>query len=207
VTLWVIFYPHPLYAALATAMVYPLLALTICYVYRGWMKGGDDEKSVYPSVVEAFIVPSIALALRAVLDINTIDYSNGWLIVIIFTIGLFILYQIPTGGFRPRKKSGYMFLALFPLFTFFYSIGLVITLNKIADNSSPQEFTTIVVKKEVDSGKIRTYHLILAPWGELTENEKVKVSYDKFSNVEKSDSVTVFQYRGYLRMPWVEIGH
>lgn len=206
ITLWTIFYPHPHYAAMTTAIVYPLIALTICYNYRGLMKGGDDEKSVYPSVAEAFILPGIALALRAVLDINTIDYSNGWLIIIIFTIGFFILYQIPTGGFRPGKKSRYVFLALFPLFTFFYSLGLVVTLNKIADNSSPREFITTVVKKEIDSGKVRTYHLILAPWGSLSENEKVKVSYEKFSNTDEKDSVNVFQYRGYLGMPWVEMG-
>lgn len=206
VTVWALFFPTPYNAAVLTCMVYPFLALLLCYHYRGWMKVEGDEKSVYPSVAEAFILPSIALALRALLDISTIDYSNGWLLVAVFGIGLYILYMIPTGGFKPRNKNGYVLMAIFPLFTAFYSFGFVISINKIADSSTPQEFPTTVVKKRIDSGKITTYHLVLSPWGELTENEEVKVSKSEFDSINIDEQVTVYQYEGFLKMPWIEVG-
>jgi hypothetical protein len=115
------------------------------------------------------------------------------------------LYQIPTGGFYPKKSSDYVFLILFPLFTFCYGYGTVTLINWKADQSKPELYPTIVIDKKIEDGKIKTYHLTLKFWGGLTENEDVKVDYNDFQQVNINDSVTVHQYRGYFSMPWVEV--
>jgi hypothetical protein len=205
VMLWIVFFPRPYNLAIAAGIIYPTFAVLICYLYRGWMKGGDNDKSAYPSMAESFILPGIALTLRATLDTNTINHTAGWPLIILLAVGFFVLYQIPTGGFYPKKSSDYVFLILFPLFTFCYGYGTVTLINWKADQSKPELYPTIVIDKKIEDGKIKTYHLTLKFWGGLTENEDVKVDYNDFQQVNINDSVTVHQYRGYFSMPWVEV--
>jgi hypothetical protein len=205
IMIWIVFYPRPYNLAVAAGIIYPVLALLICYLYRGWMKGGDNDKSAYPSMAESFILPSIALTLRATLDANVINYAAGWPLIILLTAGCFVLYQIPTGGFRPGKTSDYIFLILFPLFTFCYAYGTVTLINWKADKSQAEIYETTIADKRVDDGKVKTYHLVLKPWNDLTENEDVKVNYEDFQQVNINDNVTIHQYKGYFGMPWIEV--
>jgi hypothetical protein len=203
--IWIVCYPHPYNVAIGAGIIYPTFAVFVCYLYRDWMKGGDNDNSAYPSMAESFVLPSIGITLRSTLDTNIISYSAGWPLIILLTVGFFILYQIPTGGFRPKKTSDYVFLILFPLFSFCYGYATVTLLNWKADHSKAELHQTIVTDKRIDDGKIKTYHLVLKPWNGWIEEEDVKVDYDDFQRVNISDSVTVHQYKGYFSMPWVKV--
>jgi hypothetical protein len=177
----------------------------LCYLYRGLMKGGDKKKSAYPSVVEAFFVPSMGVLLRMLFDYNIISYNNGWIVVALLTAGLFVLYQIPTGGFKPRTAADYIFLALFPLVTFCYSFGSITLANCMFDESPPVSYHTTIVDKRISEGKTTTYYLTLEPWGDLTEPEEVKVSRAEYEQANNDDRITITQRKGYFGMPWITV--
>jgi hypothetical protein len=203
--LWIVFYPHPHTLAVALGIAYPLVAIGICYFYRGMMKGGDREKSAYPSVIESFVLPGVAIALRALMDYNILFYDNAWIMLAVLVPGLFLLFQIPTGGFRPRKAADYVFLAIFPLFTFGYSFGTVININCLTDRSTPADYNTVIEGKRISKGKTTTYYLDLRPWGDLKEKHEVKVSRKEYEKAKVNDPVTVVQRKGYFNIPWVTV--
>jgi hypothetical protein len=205
VLIWVFFYPKPYDIAVGVAMVFPLLVLLICYSYRGFMRGDDNEKGSYPSVITAFIMPSLVLGLRALLDFNILEYKEGWIFIGFMAVTLYIAYMLPTGGFTFRKTSDYFLAILFPIFTFFYSFGIYVTLNCRADRSEPAFYQTAVESKRTSSGKSTTYYLDLQPWEGRTGTEEVTVSHSEYDAVQKGDSVSILQYKGYLRMPWIEV--
>jgi hypothetical protein len=202
---WLFFYPKPYYPLVIAAMIFPFLITGVCYLYRGMMKNDDTKNSAYPSVAVGFLVSCIVLMLRSLLDINIMDYSNGWLPMSIVALALYVLYQLPTGGFTPKKGSDY-FLILFILFvTFAYAFGLVTMLNGMADQSPPTAYETTVASKRISSGKTTSYYLDLKPWNGLTENEEVKVSSSEYEITETGDFIDVYQFKGYFKMPWIVV--
>lgn len=206
ITAWVLFYPRPYAVAIIAGIATPLIALALCYLYRGMMKGGDRENSAYPSVAEAFILPGLAIMLRALFDYNILDYSKAWLPMGVMTAGLFLLYQLPTGGFSPKKTSDYIFLSLFPLFTFIYSFGALLTLNCTFDKAEPDVYTSTVIDKRISGGKTTSYYLELEPWGDLGKPQEVKVSRALYENTVIDNRVEVYQFEGFLKIPWFDIG-
>lgn len=202
---WLFLYPHPYRLSVAAGIVYPLLAIGICFLYRGLIRGDGDKNSAHPSVMTTFVVVSVMLALRAMLDINTLSYSNGWIPMAIIGIIIFVLYQIPTEGFSFAKKSKYVTFFLLPIFTFAYGFGVVVLINVLGDQSDPMAYPTEVTDKRVSSGKTTTYHLKLKKWGDLTEDEEVSVTRSQYDGTSVGDSIEVYQYEGLFKMPWIEL--
>ncbi len=205
VTLWIIFYPAPYTLAITTGIVLPWIALAACYSYRNLMKGGDREKSAYPSVTEGFVLPGFALLLRVLFDYDILDYSNAWLPVGCLTIAMFVLYQLPVGGFSPRSASAIFLLILFPIFTFAYSFGTVLLINCVADKSVPETFQSTIASKRTSKGRTTTYYLDVKPWGNLTHKESVTVSRNEYERASPGDPIKINQYAGAFRIRWIEV--
>jgi hypothetical protein len=205
ITLWVLLYPYPYTLSIMAAMLYPILAIGICFRYRGLIRGDGSKNSAYPSVATTFVCVSCVLLLRALLDINTLSYNNGWILMAIIAVILFVLYQIPTDGFSLDKRSKYVLLFMMPLLTFCYAFGSVILINKLGDSSEPVRYPTEVMDKRISSGKTTTYYLELKKWDGLKEDEEVRVTRSEYEATPIGDSVTVYQYPGRFRMPWIEL--
>lgn len=202
---WLFFYPHPYNIATSVAAAFPLLAILTCYAYRGFMKGDDTDKSAYPSVLNALIMPSIVLMLRAILDFNILAYEKGWLIMGFMAATLYIAYMLPTGGFAPKTASHYFMMFFLPVMTFAYSFGTYVVLNCQADTSTPAYYRTVIESKRISKGKSTTYYLTLNPWGEIKEPEEVTVTYSEYDYAQPGDTVTILQHPGYLKLPWIEV--
>lgn len=123
---WILFYPHPYTIAITVGILIPVVTLFICYFYNGLMKGGDKQKSGYPSVVIAFVLPGMVIALRSMLDNTILSYRNGWISIMLISVILYLLYLLPTQGLKPKNTTDYIFLCILPFFVFAYSFGSVV---------------------------------------------------------------------------------
>lgn len=202
---WIIFYPKPYELAAITGIALPWIAMTANYTYRNLMKGGDRDKSAYPSVTEGFVLPGFALLLRFLFDYDILEYSNAWVMVGVLTITMFILFQLPIKGFSPRSGSAVFLLILFPLFTFIYSLGTIMLINCMADKSEPAHYTSTILSKRISKGKTTSYYFDLAPWADLTEEESVRVSSHEYDQASPGDTVSIKQYKGAFKIPWIEV--
>lgn len=205
ITAWLFLYPQPYRLSIIAGATYPFFAIGVCYLYRGLILGDGSKNSGYPSVLATIIMVSIMLALRALLDFNTLDYSNGWILMGAVALAIFILYMIPTNGFNRDRKASLVTLFLLPIFTFAYGFGTTTLANGLGDYSEPTAFSTTVVDKRVSSGKSRTYYLKLKKWGTLKEDEEITVTTDEYDQTNIGDTVNVYQFPGMFRMPWVEV--
>lgn len=202
---WMLLFPRPYLLSICAGIIFPWIAVGICFLYRGLIRGDGEKNSAHPSVITTFTVVSIMLALRAILDINTLNYTQGWIVMAIIAVVLFILYQIPTEGFSFGKTSKYVTFFLIPIFTFAYGYGTLTLINALADQSDPTIYPTEVVNMRVSDGKTTTYYLELKKWGNLEEDEEVSVTRSEYEATLVGDSVNVYQYAGLFNMPWIEI--
>jgi hypothetical protein len=203
--LWIFFYPSPYKLSIIAGMAYPFLAVALCFLYRGLIRGDGGKKSPYPTVLTTIIVVPMMVAYRAIVDVNILSYRNGWILMIIASLILFVSYQVPTGGFTFRKKADIWTFFLVLLLLMAYGYGTVTLTNAMADSSQPVVYPTVITNKRVSSGKSRTYYLELKKWGDLTEDEEVSVHRSQYDSFAVGDSITVNLRPGVFRMPWIEL--
>lgn len=205
VTVWIVFYPTPYQYAIMAAMIIPIVALVIVKFSNGLIRFNEMRGSAYPSVIYAFIFPSLGLMLRAVLDYEIFDYSNVWPITIIITLIFLALLLIKQEEITFKKKSDYLTVASITLFLFIYSFGSVIHLNCYYDDSEAQHFTAEVLNKRIGSGKTAIYYFKLSTWGEQEEVDEVSVDKEFYNRVEIGDEVSVYLCKGKLEIPWIYV--
>ncbi|MCC5932067.1 MAG: hypothetical protein JJU28_22670 [Cyclobacteriaceae bacterium] len=205
VAAWSFFYPTPYQYSILAAIIIPILALIVVRSSNGLIRVDEKNGSAYPSVIYAFIFPSLGLMLRAVFDYNIFDYSNAWLTSTIIALALLFLLLIKQKEITFKKKLDYLTVSSLALFLFAYSFGTVIHTNCYYDNSEPEYFTAKVLNKRVSSGKSTSYYFELSPWGQLSEIDEVSVGKGLFNRIEIGDEVNIYFRTGKLDIPWFTV--
>jgi hypothetical protein len=203
--LWIFFAPRPYELSVTLGIVYPFLAVALCFLYRGLIRSDGGKKSPYPTVLTTIIVVPMMVAYRAIVDVHILSYGNGWILMIITTMILFVSYQVPTGGFSFRKKADILTFWLVLLLLMAYGYGTVTLTNAIADSSQPVVYPTVIKAKRISSGKSTTYYLELKKWGNLTEDEEVSVHRSQYDFFAVGDSIHVNLRPGVFSMPWIQL--
>lgn len=183
-------------------MAIPIIALVVVKLSNGLIRVDEKNGSAYPSVIYAFIYPSLGLMLRAVLDYDIFDYSNVWLTTTIITLAFLFLLLIKQKEITFKKKVDYLTVSSLALFLFAYSFGTVIHTNCYYDNSEPKCFTAKVIDKRISSGKSTSYYLELSTWGQQDEIDEVSVGKGLFNRIEVGDEVNIYFRNGKLAIPW-----
>lgn len=199
---WTFFYPTPYQYSILTAMVIPIVALCALKLSGGLIRFDERKGSAYPSVIYAFIYPSLGLMLRAILDYDIFDYSNVWLTTTLITLTFLTLLLIKQKELTFKKKNNYVTVASLALFLFAYSFGTVIHLNCYYDNSEAEYFTAKILNKRISSGKTTTRYLELSTWGRQKEVDEVSVGKDFYNRAEIGDEVNIYFKKGKLDIPW-----
>jgi hypothetical protein len=205
--IWMIAFSRYYYAyGIAICCIYPLIVIVVGLLYRGLISPDEYRDSKMPSTAVAFLLPGISLALRALMDFTILEYPTFlWLAIALISIVFAAAYVLP--GFKSASKPGrfYGTAMLLVFLNIFYAYGLVVEANCLLDRSEAAIYTTTVVEKRTSSGQTTEYYLDLKPWGLLTKEQEVKVTYTEYQSVAVGSSVTVEQYRGYLKIPWIEV--
>lgn len=199
---WTFFYPTPYQYSILTAIVLPIIALVVVKLSNGLIRLDEKKGSAYPSVIYAFIYPSLGLMLRAVLDYDIFDYSNVWLTTTIITLAFLFLLLIKQNEITFKKKLDYLTVSSLALFLFAYSFGTVIHTNCYYDNSEPKHYTAKVHDKRISSGKSTYYYLELSTWGQQDEIDEVSVGKGLYNRTEIGEEVNIYFRNGKLEIPW-----
>lgn len=199
---WTFFYPTPYQYSILTAMVIPIIALLVVKFFDGLIRVDEKKGSAYPSVIYAFIYPSLGIMLRAILDYDVFDYSNVWLTTAIMTLAFLFFLLIKQQEITFKKKLDYLTVSSLALFLFAYSFGTVIHINCYYDNSEAEYFTAKVLDKRISSGKSTSYYLELSTWGKQEEVDEVSISKGFYNRIEVGDEVNIYFRNGKLKIPW-----
>ncbi len=201
VSLWVMFWPYLYQYAIGSAILMPLISLSLVYRFKGIIKLDGQRNSVYPDVSVLFILPSLALALRAANDWHILTWNNFWvpfvevfifLILLVFTFAKDVL----------QKKATVLSISLFCCV---YAYGDVITLNGILDKSIPTVYRTQIASKRISTGKYTSYYFVLLPWGPVNNAEDFRVGRMFYNKYEVGNTVKVYLKKGRVGINWFYI--
>lgn len=202
VSVWAFLDPQPYELVIGTLAALPLIAMALAVksnrLYQ--LTGGRTDARADLSVV--FITPGIVLMLRAVLDIDTLNWGAVW----IWTAAVAaVLTGVVLIADREMRKGRWEPLAVL-LFGGCLAFGGVMEANVLLDRSEPQAFAAKVVGKRTSSGKSTTYYLRVAPWGPVQEENEVSVPRDLYDAKAAGQSVCMILGTGALDIPWFVVG-
>ncbi len=203
--LWLIIYPTPYNIASGLALLFPLVVLFFIYRFRGIIKMHEKPGSAYPSLLTAWMMPAMALALRGLLDFQLLSYTQMWLPVILGTLVVCLLLVICSQPFHAHRKKWMITIFTYLFLAMVYSYGAFMNLNCFADNSHPQYYTVKVLDKHISSGKQTTYYLKLQSWGPVQKEDEVSVSQDVYNKINTGGRVNIYLKKGLLQVPWLVV--
>ncbi len=165
---------------------------------KGLVRFDERKNSAYPAIIRMFMMPALALALRAFLDFSIVDAKM--LLTPVAAITAILAGLILTKSKESSGKVGLKLLIV--VFVAVYAYGLTVMGNCLFDRSRPEVFHTQVLEKHVSSGKSTTYHVKLAPWGPIAEPDDVTVPRMLYDRVSAGKEVSVCRKDGILSIPW-----
>jgi len=203
IAFWLMLWPFPYKYAVFAALIIPLFGVYLVYRYNGLVKLDDRRDSPHPTVATAILLPSLALALRAVSDWNIQDWHAFWppflSVLALSALPVFIL----TNKNNLTRKIGAVMLIV--LFCSVYAYGAVINLNGMLDRSAPVIHTAQIMHKSISTGKHTSYHFELSPWGPRSRVEEVTVGRSLYNKHQVGDTVTIFLKKGRIGISWFYI--
>jgi hypothetical protein len=202
---WTFFYPEPYLAAIVASMLCPIAAIVLVKLFKGLIHIDERKNSPNPSVFSAFFFPSLALLLRALLDLNIYDHGKVWEILILMTVLLSGALFIGNQEFDWKKGQSIFTALVIVCITAAYSYGAIMCTNCALDKSTAAEFHAQILEKDKSTGKTTTYNLSLAPLDfnyPLDEAQVDKVTYQR---VAIGDTVRVLFFEGRWGIPWLEV--
>lgn len=198
---WAWFRPRPYAAVMATLAVIPLLAIGLLFAKRG-LVGVDERKTdPRPSVLVPFLMPGIALMLRAMLDVHVVD--DPVLLAWAAPIALALAGLLLVGDPQLRRRWFMPLLAL--LFAAPLAWGAVAQANVLLDEAAPQRHRVPVTGKHVSSGKVTTWKVKLAPFGPVSSAEDCEVRRSDYDAIEVGGEACVALRPGRLGARWLTV--
>ena len=199
--LWLLIWPQPYKLAILSAMTAFIGALAAKVFSRQRLAITDAKKGdLRPRIQMLVLMPPLALALRAIQDINLVD----WKPVLIWSLALAAVLAIPLfGGDSELPKKP--FISAFLLFLAgLYAWGSITEANVMFDTSAPRIFQTTIRSMHANRGKSTSYHLLLGPWNGRPAGDDARVSYAFYAKRHPGDPVCVALGNGWLGFRYYE---
>ncbi|NQZ08166.1 MAG: hypothetical protein HRT35_13495 [Algicola sp.] len=195
---WALFYPKPYDFVIWACVIAPLLVLTTIPLSKGIVKFDGRQGGEYPVAAMAFIIPTLSLVIRAIMDWSFLSWSAFWLPFVGITITVFVLIQVANKSSKPKGVDSFAHL----LFCAAYGWAVTVSLNGVLDSSESQIYPVTVLEKQNSGGKSKTWNLKLAPWALQSTPEDIEVSKSKYEAIAVGDTVDVHVREGAFGMPW-----
>ena len=152
-----------------------------------------------------FFFPSMALLLRALLDLNIYDHGKVWWLLVLVSVFLSGALFIGNQEFDWKKGQSIFTALVIVCITAAYSYGAILCTNCALDQSNAAEFHAQILEKDKSTGTTTTYYLSLAPLDFNHPLDKVQVDKVTFQRVAKGDTVRVLFFEGRWGIPWLEV--
>jgi len=197
--LWGFLYPRPYGLAIGALFVLPWVALEIVHRSRGLFRLDARKKDVHPNVAFAFLVPTMILMLRGVLDFNALSWWR------LLAYGALLAVVLCANVMRADASLRNRQIVVFYILAFCYGIGGVSIINGYLDGSDAVLYRATILGKHVSHGRTTTYRLILGPWGPRTKENTVEIPKEMYDVVNIGDSVCPSVKRGALGVGWYDV--
>ncbi len=197
--LWGWFHPRPYTAAIVALSILPLLGIVTLLGGRGRYSFDRRMNDPRPSLGAMVLLPGLVLGLRAILDVNLIDWKALLAGAALGAVALTIVIAL---GERVEPRKRWALILLAPLLMG-YSWGALSLGNALLDRAPPEVFRVAVRNKTVASSRNHTsWNLELDPWGPVVERKNVDVGRRIYGTVSVGDRVCVALYPGVLGARW-----
>jgi hypothetical protein len=200
--LWALFWPQPYTVAILCVIAAPPAALALKLFSHQMLSLSDEAPGdSRPRIQGLFLMPAIVLALRALLDINLLDWQPALLCSLLPAA----LLAIPlfAGDRQLRQRP---FIAAFMLVVLLaYSWAGITELNTIFDTSFARVFPTAIQSRHVSHGKSTSYHVVLDGWDGRPAGDDVRVRYGFYASHHPGERICVRLHNGWLGFRYIEL--
>ncbi len=199
--LWGFFLPKPYTVCAAVLVLLPITALTLLPAFRGLITFDEERNSLRPSIAFGYIMPVMALALRAGLDWNILEWRFAAVPWIAVTVALCYLLFLTVREVRRIALTTVFAILVVTIQGF----GTTIMVNGLLDTSTPVYHGVQVTGKSDVVGRRPEYRLTVEPWGPRRKREDLVVSRDIHDKYGIGDTVVIEVYGGALKIPWFTV--
>jgi hypothetical protein len=199
---WAIILPVPYNAALLSVILAVPVALVRKVVAPTLISPGTSAQSDPGAQVGMlFVVPAVAVAVRAGSDLNLLNWGAELECSICVAAILAIPIIMGGIGFTSRPFRACLLLLLM----FGYTAGSLAELNDILDVSPAVATPAVVLAKHVSAGKVQMYDLNLGDLADQSQVRDLKVPYSVFAGTRTGDRVCIELRKGWLGFPHYEV--
>jgi hypothetical protein len=198
---WAYVYPHPYELVLFVLAALPWVAVWIMARSPGLYVLNAPRGSGRPDLTILLISPGFLLMLRAVQDVQILDWQRLLLLAVLVAMALMasVVWAIPSA----RQRLGMVALTLALLMA--YGYGVTALGNAVLDQTRGSTYPTTVYGKHVTSGRNRTPTMQLGPWGPRATEEEATVPWDVYRSTNVGEKVCVILHSGAFGVPWYRI--
>jgi hypothetical protein len=201
VALWLWIYPVPFELVLMLAIACPVAAMALHLWSQGLLRLDYKAEDPNPNIANLFYPPSLSLFLRAVADINMVDYVQTLMVA---TACACLLAALPALN-APRLPSQRWKRAGMTIGLLGMMLGLLSFANAQLDHGVPLIFRTRVVDAHITQGKAHLDELVLEPWGPFRKPVSAYVPSSVYDRVQEDDVVCVRLHAGRFGWRWFTI--
>jgi hypothetical protein len=198
---WAYIYPHPYELVICVLALLPWIAVWIMARSPGLYTLNAPRGSGRPDLTVLVISPGFLLMLRAIMDVQILDWQPLLLRSAVAAAALMggVLWAVP--AVREKPGTGALTLALILA----YGYGVCALGDAVLDRSDGSTYTTRVYGKHITSGRNKTPMMQLGPWGPRAAADEVTVSSDLYRSTSVGDTVCVRLHPGAIGVPWYRV--
>ena len=201
IAIWVWMYPRPYDLALLCALALPVAAMTLHLWSLGLLRLDYRVEHPAPSIASLFYPPALALFLRAIADINMVDYVGTLLVGVLATGALTAIIVISD---PLLLRQGWRLLGTATGLLGFM-LGILSFANAQLDDADAGQFRTRVIDVHVTSGKAHLDELVLEPWGPFRKPVSAYVPPAVYDRVSDDEVVCVRLHQGRFGWRWFTV--
>lgn len=198
---WAYIYPHPYELVIFVLAILPWVAVWIMAQSPGLYTLNAPRGSGRPDLTVLVISPGFLLMLRAIMDVQILDWQRLLLWAAVAAAALMggVLWAVPAA----RAKTGTAALTLALILA--YGYGVCALGDAVLDRSDGSTYTAKVYGKHVTSGRNKRPMMQLGPWGPRAAAGEVTVSWDLYRSTNVGDTVCVRLHPGAIGVPWYRV--
>lgn len=208
VGLWIIFFPSHLYSlALSFCVLLPLWALALDMRTQGALGFEERRGRRYPlSLATIVVLPALALAIRAGIDLNFENYAPLIAEAVLFAVAIFaVLWRV-----NPQLRHDFNQCATIAIFALAYSYGALAFVDVKLDASSGHDTQTVIHHKRIHvtggpKGSSVWYQIQVDPEASPAGADWMHVQPDLWDAFQRNDIVCVHIGKGLLAISWYAV--
>jgi hypothetical protein len=195
---WALIFPHPYAVSVIVCAAVAPVAIALTYLKQARWYLMPRKNDPHPSAGIAILASAIGLGLRALIDVDMLDWGSLWLAALgggcVLAAAVLALFNAVDLKSWPAAMVGAA-----------YALGAVAQADSLLDTAQAETFQTRVVSTYISHGRSTTYSATLAPWGPETSDNTHDVAPDLYAHLEFRGVACVTLHPGALHLRWYVI--